>query len=194
MKHKTMLAGATALALTVLVYALPTTAADTSASKLWLHVHVQEDGNENVRVNLPLSVAEKSLAMVPQDVLDGGQLKFDDHQIQVEQLREIWHELATQPDFVLASVESDTETVRVSKEGGYLLVRVHEQGAETGPERVQVRIPERVVDALLSGTGDQLNVQAAFEALVAHGEGELVTVEEATSRVRIWVDGMAEAR
>lgn len=194
MKHKTMLAGATALALTVLVYALPTTAADTSASKLWLHVHVQEDGNENVRVNLPLSVAEKSLAMVPQDVLDGGQLKIDNHQIQIGQLREIWHELQTQPDFVLASVESDTETVHVSKEGGYLLVRVHEQGAETAPERVQVRIPERVVDALLSGTGDQLNIQAAFEALVAHGEGELVTVEEATSRVRIWVDGIAEAR
>ena len=194
MKHKTMLAGATALALAVLVYALPTTAADTSASKLWLHVHVQEDGNENVRVNLPLSVAEKSLAMVPQDVLDGGQLKIDDHQIQIGQLREIWHELQTQPDFVLASVESDTETVHVSKEGGYLLVRVHEQGAETAPERVQVRIPERVVDALLSGTGDQLNIQAAFEALVAHGEGELVTVEEATSRVRIWVDGIAEAR
>lgn len=194
MKHKTMLGAAAAVALTVLVYALPTTAADTPASKLWLHVHVEENGNENVRVNLPLSVAEKSLAMVPQDVLDGGQLKIDNHQIQVEQLREIWRELATQPDFVLASVESDTETVHVSKEAGYLLVRIHEQGAETAPERVQVRIPERVVEALLSGTSDQLNIQAAFEALVAHGEGELVTVEEATSRVRIWVDGIAEAR
>ena len=72
-----------------------------------------------------------------------------------------------------------TVTVRASED---------EDGAD-----VNVQIPSRVVDALLSGEGEELNFRAAIEALAAEGEGELVTVNDDDDRVRVWVDHIAEA-
>ncbi|MFQ5350085.1 MAG: hypothetical protein ACE5EG_06560, partial [Thermoanaerobaculia bacterium] len=79
--------------------------------------------------------------------------------------------------------------VRVWKEGGYLMVSVIEDGGEN----VEVRVPGRVVDALLSGEGDELDLLAALEALVDEGEGQLVQVTGDDENVRVWVDRIAEA-
>jgi hypothetical protein len=95
------------------------------------------------------------------------------------------------PDMTFVTVEDRGENVRVWKQGGYLMVEVREHGDES---TVDVRIPGSVVDALLSGEGDELDVAAALTALAAHGEGELVTVNDSRDRVRIWVDGSAEMR
>ena len=48
--------------------------------------------------------------------------------------------------------------------------------------------------ALLSGSGDELNVQAALEELARSGEGDLLTVTGDDETVRIWVDRSAEGR
>ena len=48
--------------------------------------------------------------------------------------------------------------------------------------------------ALLSGSGDQLNVDAALDELARFGEGELLTVTGDDQTVRIWVDHASEAR
>ena len=50
-----------------------------------------------------------------------------------------------------------------------------------------------MLDALLSGEGDELNIEAAIRALVEQGEGELVTVSGDDETVRVWVDNIAEA-
>ncbi len=76
------------------------------------------------------------------------------------------------------------------KEAGFLRVQVRQ---DDNDESVDVRVPERVVDALLSGEGDELNLEAAIHALVEEGEGELVTVTSQDERVRVWVDRIAEA-
>ena len=76
------------------------------------------------------------------------------------------------------------------KEGGYLMVSVSEGD---GGENVEIRLPARVVDALLSGEGDELDLVGAMEALVDEGEGELVKVTGDNENVRVWVDRVAEA-
>ena len=92
------------------------------------------------------------------------------------------------------TVQEDDELVRVWKESGYLKVSVREgQGEETGGENVDVSLPMTVVDALLSGEENELNITAAIEALVEEGEGELVTVTGEDEKVRVWVDRVAEA-
>ena len=48
--------------------------------------------------------------------------------------------------------------------------------------------------ALLSGSGDQLNVDAALDELARFGEGELLTVTSDEETVRIWVDHASEGR
>ncbi|HEY4592446.1 MAG TPA: hypothetical protein VIJ61_08570, partial [Thermoanaerobaculia bacterium] len=59
-------------------------------------------------------------------------------------------------------------------------------------EEVQARVPLPVVSALLSGNGDEINLEAAFEALARHGQGELLTVRSDDETVRIWIDQQSE--
>lgn len=162
-------------------------------SNLWLHVRVDGDHGERVSVNLPLSLVEKAIPMIPDEHLRDGEFVLDhhwggDHHLTIAELRELWNELKSTPDMTFVTVEDRDETVRVSKSDGYL--RVH---ADESDETVEVRIPESVVDALLSGEGESLNIRAAIEALAAHGEGELVTVTEDNEQVRVWIDRSAEA-
>jgi len=52
---------------------------------------------------------------------------------------------------------------------------------------VQVRVPVSVVDALLSGAGESLDVRAAIQQLSAL-RGEMVQVIHPEGRVRVWID------
>lgn len=161
------------------------------AQGLWLHVKVDNSGSsEKVTVNLPLSLIEKALPMIPQDAIESSRIVLEKQEIDINDLRALWAEVQSHPDFTLVNVEGTDENVQVKKAGEYLRVEVRE--GEEG--NVDVRIPTRVVEALLSGEGDQLNLVAALEALAAHGQGELVTVNEDNEKVRIWIDDIAEAR
>ena len=185
-----------ALALLLTALLTPTAQADTQG--MWLHVKVDgSDADERVTVNLPLSLIEHALPMIPEDALDAGKISTGNGDITIAELRELWREIQSHDDFTLATVESPRENVRVAKEGNYLVVRVRESEDPESPfqgEAVDVRVPVAVVDALFSGEGEQLNLRAALEALAAHGEGELVTVTSRDESVRVWVDRIAEAR
>lgn len=163
-------------------------------SDLWLHVQVDEQGERaaRVRVNLPIRLVEKAVAMVPHEELAGGKIRLDQEEITVAELRQLWAELEASPDATFVEVDEEEQRVRMSKRGGYLLVETVDSGP--GGERVDVRVPTEVVEALLSGKGDELDLGAAIRALAARGEGELVTVHDEGSRVRVWVDRLAEAR
>ena len=52
---------------------------------------------------------------------------------------------------------------------------------------VQVRVPVSVVDALLSGAGETLDVRGAIQELSAL-RGEMVQVVHPEGRVRVWID------
>jgi hypothetical protein len=74
----------------------------------------------------------------------------------------------------------------VARSEGFLLVDVDETRGDR--ERVEIKVPITVIDALLSGEGDELNLAAAIRALDAHGSQQLITVDDDDSQVRIWVD------
>ncbi len=163
----------------------------TADSDLWLHVKVDESGGAKVVVNLPIGIVEKAMSMIPAEDWNHGHVMIDGrHDWSVAELRELWNEVSGTPDMTFVTVEDDGEKVRVWKEGDYLKVRAIE---DDGGADVNVQIPSRVVDALLSGEGEELNFRAAIEALAAEGEGELVTVTDDDDRVRVWVDHVAEA-
>jgi len=50
-----------------------------------------------------------------------------------------------------------------------------------------------VVDALFDAPEGQVNIKSALEALASQHSGELVTVTDGPSKVRIWIDDRAEA-
>ena len=56
-----------------------------------------------------------------------------------------------------------------------------------GGETAEMRLPVAVVDALLSGDGDTLDLRAAVEQL-GRLRGDIVRVREDDRSIRVWID------
>lgn len=182
------------LIFTIAIYATICLAQATTClaqgSTFWLHVRVQEKGKtDSVKVNVPVSLIETVLPIIEDEGLKGGTIHFEHQHLTVAQIRQIWDEVQAQGDYELASVDSDDTRVRVALEGNDLIVRSTE-GSET---QVMVKVPKKVVDALLSGEGDQLNVAAAIGVLKTMGAQELVNVTDDETHVRVWIDQSSTA-
>ena len=170
---------------------LATTAAlawPVAAAERWLHIKVDEAGgkSERVRVNLPLELAEKVLPAIQTDKLHDGKIKVDEPKLKTLDLRALLEAVRTTKDNEFITVESDLNKVRVAKVGGNLVIRVREGKDQS--KKVDVTLPFPVAEALLSGGRDELDILAAVRALTALGDVELVTVNDKSSSVRIWVD------
>jgi hypothetical protein len=189
---KTILAGAGLLALAA-VYAPRTLA---QAPVAWLHVRVEEaKDSSKVSVNLPLSVVEAVLKSSPEFLERHGHIHIgDDHGLKLADLRRVWKELAAVGDAELVSVESDEQNVKVMRKGDLVLVFVDQKAKvgkdgekRTGAATVRVEVPTSLVDALLSGDGDEANIQAAIAELKKR-RGDIVRVQDDDSHVRVWID------
>jgi hypothetical protein len=62
------------------------------------------------------------------------------------------------------------------------------EALNTSVSHVEVRVPLAVVDALLSGKKDELDLLAGLRMLSAQGDTELVSVKDGEESVRVWVD------
>ncbi len=182
------------LALATLAFGLGTAGAFAAQTdNLWFHIHVKDGKDGNVSINLPVSMIEKMAGSITSQPDGDSKLRFNDEEITVAELRDMWNDLRRQPDATFLTVDDTHSKVRVAKRGGYLIVRSRENKGGRD-EEVEMKIPASVVDALLSAPGEQLDVAAAMRALARHGEGELVTVNGTGETVRIWVDESSESR
>jgi hypothetical protein len=159
----------------------------------WLHIHVDEgEQGDRVRVNLPLSMVEQILPAIQVEHFRGGRVRVDGAEFDDVDMKAIAEALRAAKDgeFVKVSSRRDGD-VTVSKKEGMLLV--HVDGSGDRAERVRVRVPMAFMDALFAPGGGEIDVAAAMKALAAGGDGDLVTVESADEKVRIWVDRNAVA-
>ena len=173
----------------------------------WIHVRVEsrEDKTETVRVNVPVDMAVKVLPAIKNKNLCDGKVHIDSGHIDDVDLHTMLDAVREAKDGEYVTVESKDDNVRVAKSSGYLYIHVTEKkpsgkGAKaTGDKdwaknaalkesKVEVKIPMKVVDALLSAGKDQLDVVAALRALSANGDMELVRVKDDDSTVRVWID------
>jgi hypothetical protein len=188
---------------------LPTLAVAQSSSNpdQWIHVRVEsrEDKTETVRVNVPVDMAVKVLPAIKNKNLCDGKVHIDSGQIDDVDLHTMLDAVRTARDGEYVTVESKDDNVRVAKSSGYLYIHVTEKkpsektakaagdkdsakNAALKQSKVEVKIPMKVVDALLSAGKDQLDVVAALRALSANGDMELVSVKDDDSTVRVWID------
>ncbi len=170
------------------------------AADRWVHVKVIENGEDGdrVHVNIPLSLAEKILPTIKADNLHDGLIKIDGHAADKVDLRALLEAVGNAQDNEYVTVDSRHENVRVAKSGGFFLIKVRETNAVTAKtgrsgekkrgSNVDIKVPFTVVNALLSGEKDELNLLAAIRALSNYPDTDLVTVSDADSSVRIWVD------
>jgi len=161
-----------------------------SAQERWLHIKVVEDGHrgENVNINLPISMIEALLPMIETNDFRDGRVNIGAHLgddvFQGIDLRKVLEALRDAPDADFVT-ESDDEDVRVAKEDGMLKIDVDSRDDD---ERVRVRVPLAVVDAMIAENPYEIDVLAGIRALADFGGGDLVTVESDDSTVRIWID------
>jgi hypothetical protein len=171
----------------VLVLALSVGA---TAADQWLHIRVEDRGSrpEHVSVNIPLDLVEAILPMVEIDEFRQGRIHLPAEEFEGLDLHELLVALRDAPDADYVRVQSDDETVRVAKEGGYLIVRVDEDRGD----RVRIRIPLAVIDAMLQGNEDELDLVAGLRALAQFEGEDLLVVEGDDESVRVWIDSSAE--
>ncbi|MDD5542601.1 MAG: hypothetical protein PHX83_05450 [Acidobacteriia bacterium] len=173
----------------------------------WLHIKVdsKEVNGEMVRVNVPLSFAEKVLPTLNMNRMHQGRVRMGDMPMQGVDLRAMLDAVKTTGDSEFVTVQSEGQNVRIAKVGDSLIIKVSDEGKakqeakpkaegkatkvhKHGPEQVDIKIPISVVEALLSGNKGELNIAAAVRALADYGDTVLLTVQDAENTVRMWVD------
>ena len=169
--------------------AASTSSATAEKGERWLHVRViSTDGKgETVRVNLPLQLAEKVLPAVNHDRLHNGKVRIDSAEMNDVDLRALMNAIRTVKEGEYVTVQGDDNDVRVAREGNHLILHVLDKGgAKTS--QVEVKVPMKVIDALLSAGKDELDLVAALHVLGEQGDTELVSVKDRESTVRVWLD------
>ena len=158
----------------------------TWAQSTTLHIRVQEGEAEKVSLNLPVSVISAVLPLVEDKVghLMGEHIEMGGQEFGIADLREIWTALKDDGSYELANIQTGEENIRILLDENSLLIDTD----EASKEQVHVRIPVPVMDALLSGTGDELDLAGALETLASTGESDLVEVRAGDAHVRVWID------
>ena len=186
-RHRSLVLG---LVVGVTLVTTPTVAQQTQEPQSWIHVHIAGTGDAegDVAVNLPLSAVQALVAMVPDDVVTAdGQLTLTERGgLTVSEVRQIWQEVRDAGDAEFLTFQEGDQTVRVARAGDRIQVRI-EDDDETG----LIDLPLAVVDALLSGDGETLNIAAAFDELSTI-RGDIVRVTDGDRQIRVWVDERSE--
>jgi hypothetical protein len=156
----------------------------------YLHVKVMNPTtHELVRVNVPLSLAEKVIPAINHGQLQNGKIQCGNFTADKVNIRAILDAVRTAPDGEFVTVQEPDNDLRVAKERGQLIVQVVDKH---GKENVDVTVPWDVAEALISDTkADELNIEAAIQALQTVGDFTLVTVSGGDESVRIWIDANA---
>ncbi len=154
----------------------------------WIHVEITGDSGTNMNLNLPLAAVTAMLALAPETLVQDGQLRLGNStEVSVAAIRDMWQELRAAGDVEFVTIQQDEQDVRIAREGDIILVNVTNRSGNGDDETVRVEIPVAVVDALLSGEGDTLNIRAAVDELSTL-RGDLVRVIEADNNIRVWID------
>jgi ribonuclease HI len=175
-----------ALALSAAILLIATLAMAATATR-YLHVKVTNPtSHELVRVNVPLTLAEKIIPAINHGELRDGKIHIGNMNADKVNVRAILDALKTAPEGEFVTVQNTGDDVRVAKEHGQIVVHVIDKNSK---ENVDVTVPWDVVEALVSDTTEnQLNVEAAIKALQNVGDTTLVRVSGSDENVRVWID------
>jgi hypothetical protein len=160
-----------------------------AAPDRFLHVEVTESNKsgDNVNVNLPLQLAEKVLPTIDRGPLHQGRVTIPHDSLQGIDLHTMLDAVRNSPDGNFVTAKQGTENISVVKSKGSLVVHVKDSQARG--ETVDVVVPLSMVDALFNNVkADELDVAGALQALDSAGDTLMVTVQDASNHVRVWID------
>jgi len=187
---------------------VPSPAQTATKTDQWIHVRVEskDDGGETVRVNVPVDMAVKVLPAINHEPLHDGKVRMQCAHLDEVDLHAMLDAVRSAKDGEYVTVQGRENDVRVVKNAGYLYIHVAEKShaakaaknaeskeapakpVTTKESKVEIKLPMKVVDALLSAGKDELDIVAALHALSANGDTELVSVRDSENTVRVWID------
>jgi hypothetical protein len=157
----------------------------SAATNQWVHVNVQDRfKDEKVKINIPLSLVETLLPLIEEKGFRDGRVHLNDHDFKVSDLRKVWKELRSQGDTEFFSVESRETNIRMFIQGNYLMVKPQDHSRKN----IDIQIPLVVMDAMLSGDDEELDLVAAVQALKKSGVREIISIQDEDKNVRVWID------
>lgn len=175
-----------------LAIAVALTLGTAAAADPWIHVRVDgADPDDRVRLSFPVGMVRSMLQGVETDDVHDGKIRIDDADFDDVDLRAMLEAVRDADDAEFIRIRDDDSDIRVAKDRGQLLVHVDPR--EGGDERVRIRVPIEVVEALLDSSQEtgELDIAAAVDVL-ATMTGDLVVVEDGEQSVRIWIDRSSE--
>jgi hypothetical protein len=154
----------------------------------YLHVNVNDPVNgESVNVNVPLSMAEKVLPTINNHDLHDGKVSIHSAEMNGVDVRALLDAVRTAPDNEFVTVKDKDSDVRVAKANGNIIIHVIDR--KNKQQTVDVTVPLKIVDALFATSkNDELDIAAALRALSDAGDVVLVSVQDSSEKVRVWVD------
>lgn len=158
-------------------------------SAQWIHVRVDEVDGAKVNVNLPIALLEVAMEIAQDHGMDaieehGGMHFGRRHDMDVADLRRMWDAMRDSGDAEYVNVEDGDENVRIYRQGD----RVNIEVDDGDDEKVRVEVPFSVVDTLLDGEGNELNLVGALRELANSNNGEIIQVNDGDTTVRVWID------
>ncbi len=166
-------------------------AAPLAAQTPWIHTEVTGEDGSHVKVNAPLPLAEAAVSIMPRDIQEEIMEAASEFDIDIADLRKLWQAVKAAGDAEFVTVESAKETVRIVRAGDLIQIRVTEtavsEDAAPAEHKVAVDVPIDVIEALLSGDSETLNIEAAVGRL-QQMRGDIVRVNDGKNKVRVWID------
>ncbi len=162
--------------------------AAAAPAERYLHVDVQNPAKgESVNVNVPLAMAQKILPAINNHGLHDGKVTIHNAEMNGVDVRTLLDAVRTAPDNEFVTVKNNDADVRVAKANGNIIVHVISK--KNKDQKVDVTVPLKIVDALFdTAQNDELDIAAALRALSDAGDILLVTVQDSSQKVRVWVD------
>jgi hypothetical protein len=133
-------------------------------------------------------MVEAVVALLPEADLAESRIVLGDEEVTVAELRRRWRRLERHPRGIVETGADGARTV-YRRRGDLLLIETTDP--RPGGGRTAVRLSAAIVDALLSGHGDRLDLAAAVGAQGTARDGQVVVVGD-EGRVEVWVDGVAD--
>jgi hypothetical protein len=166
-----------------------------SASERWINVHVEEaDDDTKVDVRVPVALLAVALDCVHTEHIKNGKIQLDMHEMDVDvDFKRLWEELRKYDNTEFVKVESNKENVYVSRQGDLMVVKVFERRRDADDQdgaklEALIKIPVRLVDAVLSSPTPELDLKALIAELDNLPSGDLVEVQDDKTHVRIWIE------
>lgn len=168
-------------------------ASSGAAGERFFHLRVVSDDGERVTINLPMRLVERGVAMAPRDLRWHGHVDLDCGRLDWEDLRALRDASRRLGPGQSVEVRLGRRRTEVSRQGS--TVRIEAPARHWYEEDVEASVPFEVLDALVGGRRNELDLAAGLRALERHDAGWTLHVEDesGTTRARMWVDDVTEA-